>query len=308
MYYKKYLIYKRYLKPTRKGWFFDEGNMAEKNYSGKFSLDVNPFTKPLKEVNLALKESIANLKYVMASSQDAEKVIESYSKSIEVHKIKTEALKNTYDAIVKEEGKFSDAAKKAHINLLNEQTATEKVKNELEKYKNLTVDSCGANKDLCNALTMTEQMVVNLADALAKKLATALVDFTKETINSGLQFETAFAGVKKVVDGTEEDFANLQAEIRKTATEKPISADQLSSLYQAGAQLGVDKENLKDFTNAIIDLQNTSDLTAEAGATMLALYANVMNFPSKDYERFASTLSYLGSTTETNESRIIDMV
>lgn len=278
-----------------------------KNYSGKLDIDVSPFTKALKEARLAIKESAAELKYSIAANQDAKKVIESYTNSIESHKKKIAALQSTYDAIVKEEGKLSNAARKAHIDLLNEQSATAKVEKELEKYKKATIDSSGANEDLCHALTMTEQMFVNVADALAKKVARALVDFTKETVNAGLQFETKFAGVKKVVSGTDEDFAKLQEEIRNTAKEKPISADSLASLYQMGAQLGIQKDNLKDFTNTIIDLKNTSDLTEEAGATMLAQYANVMKLQSKDYDRYASTLSYLGSTTATTESRIMSM-
>ncbi|MCQ2609201.1 MAG: phage tail tape measure protein, partial [Lachnospiraceae bacterium] len=281
--------------------------MSEKNYSGKLNIDVNTFKKALSEAKLAIRESVAELKYSIASSKDAKKVMDSYTESITSHNNKIEALKNTYDAIVKKEGNLSKAARNAHIDLLNEQSATEKLKAEFEKYKKTVNDSCGANENLCHALTWVQQVTLDAAEAIGKKLATAIVDFTKETVNTGLQFETAFAGVKKVVDGTSEDFAKLQSEIRKTATEKPISADALASLYQAGAQLGVDKDSLKDFTNAIIDLQNTSDLTAEAGATMLAQYANVMKLPSEDYERFASTLSYLGSTTATTESRIMAM-
>ena len=146
----------------------------------------------------------------------------------------------------------------------------------------------------------------DLAATLAKKACKALVDFTKETINTGMQFESAFAGVKKVTSGTEEDFKKLETEIRKTALEKPISADQLASIYQMGSQLGIAKDSLKDFSNSIIDLAKTSDLTEEAGATMIAQYANVTGLKPEEYRKFASTLSYLGSTTATTESTIMD--
>ena len=67
-----------------------------------------------------------------------------------------------------------------------------------------------------------------------------------------MQFESAFAGVRKVTSGTEEDFKNLEAEIKKTALEKPISADQLASIYQMGSQLGIAKDGLKVFVVPLI--------------------------------------------------------
>ena len=73
-----------------------------------------------------------------------------------------------------------------------------------------------------------------------------------------------------------------------------------------GSQLGIAKDGLKDFSNVIIDLAKTSDLTEEAGATMIAQYANVTHLPVEEYRKFASTLSYLGSNTATTESTIMN--
>lgn len=293
----------------------------DNNYSGKLNIDVSGFNKALKEAKANLALAASEFKLAKEQGSAFESVSDKLSRKLEaLNKVynestnKTELLKKKYEALKNELGETNEKVINAKKAWIDSKTETEKLSNEIIRYNKAlednkeTTESCiKCNENVCHSLTMFQQAVLDAAEALAEKLATALVDFTKETVNAGLQFETAFAGVKKVVDGTEEDFAGLQAEIRKTATEKPISADTLASLYQAGAQLGIQKENLKDFTNAIIDLQNTSDLTAEAGATMIAQYANVMNLPAEDYARFASTLSYLGSTTATTESRIMDM-
>ena len=69
-----------------------------------------------------------------------------------------------------------------------------------------------------------------LQKIITTEVCKALVGFTKETVNAGMQFELAFAGVRKVIEGTEEDFAKLEKQIRTTALEKMISADQLASI------------------------------------------------------------------------------
>lgn len=282
--------------------------MADKNYTNKLGIDTSEFTKAIKEANANLKVLAQQVNKTRLNTVDYNTAVESLEKNITEHKNKLSALKQKYETLKDSLGENATATKKVEAEVEKEKNAVISAEQALKNYKvslNNTSDSC---KEACHALTQMEMVAYDLAKAFAKFATKALVDFTKETINTGMQFESAFAGVRKVVDGTEEDFKALETEIRQTALEKPISAEQLSSIYQMGSQLGIAKDGLKDFSNSIIDLAKTSNLTEEAGATMIAQYANVMKLPQEDYRRFASTLSYLGSTTATTESDIMELM
>ena len=163
-------------------------------------------------------------------------------------------------------------------------------------------------KRLFNEMQIRTNALYDIMSGFAKRVGSTLKNEIVSAFDVGKNFESSFAGVKKVVDGTTEDFEKLEKQIRETANEKPVSADAIADIYRMGAQLGISKNDLKDFTNTIIELRDTSNLTEEAGATMIAQYANVAKLPSSEYRKFASTLSYLGSTTATTELDIMSLV
>ena len=278
------------------------------NYTGAMSLNTSQIVQALKGVNASLKESAAQLNYFKEAGKSSSEIIDAYSQKIKAHADKVELLSKKYEELKAKYGENDIRVKNAKTALEKEQTALAKTQNGLESYKNEIDKATKAQDSMCKSITPLKQMMIDLAETIANKAATALVNFTKETINTGKSFETSFANVKKVVDGTDDELKALENQIRQTAMERPVDANTLASLYQMGGQLGIARDDLKDFTNAMVDLQNTSNLTAEAGAEMIAQYANVTGLKSDDYARFASTLSYLGSTTATNEATIMELV
>lgn len=280
--------------------------MADKNYTNKIGIDTSEAQRGLKEINASLKDLKASVQYATVASQDFNSKLVLLNKIVDENVEKEKLLENEYNKLANATDKNFIAITKAHEALEKQRTATELARQDVEKFTEANIAAKKAADEHTVKINTLSYVLTDLASTLAKKACKALVDFTKETINIGMQFESAFAGVRKVTSGTEEDFKNLESEIRKTALEKPISADQLASIYQMGSQLGIAKDSLKDFSNSIIDLAKTSDLTEEAGATMIAQYANVTGLKSEEYRKFASTLSYLGSTTATTESTIMD--
>ena len=280
--------------------------MSDNNYTAKFGVDASELKKELSLINANLKNLKAQVKLNAVSNADYEKSINTLNDVIDENVKKEKALSDELERLRKNSPQDLKAITDKSTALKNQQTATFQARKALEDFKESNNKARKETDIHTVKIDMLSHAIYDLAKALTEKACKALVDFTKETINTGMQFESAFAGVRKVTSGTEEDFKNLESEIRKSALEKPISADQLASIYQMGSQLGIAKDGLKDFSNAIIDLAKTSDLTEEAGATMIAQYANVTGLKEDEYRKFASTLSYLGSTTATTESTIMD--
>src|SRR5690554_5770721 len=63
---------------------------------------------------------------------------------------------------------------------------------------------------------------------LSKKLTAPLVAMGGLSVKAAIDFESAFAGVRKTVDATEEEFASLEDGIRSMAKEIPATATEIA--------------------------------------------------------------------------------
>lgn len=127
-----------------------------------------------------------------------------------------------------------------------------------------------------------------------------------DVIGSAISFESAFAGVRKTVDATEEEFAFLAQEFRGLSKEIPISVEELLRIGELGGQLGVAKENLVEFTDVVAKLGVTTNLTTEAAATSFARISNILAAPIGDIERMGSSVVALGNNFAATESEIVN--
>ena len=87
------------------------------------------------------------------------------------------------------------------------------------------------------------------------------------SIKTAISFESAFAGVRKTVDATEAEFAALKKGIRGMALELPTGRNAIAAVSEAAGQLGIQTENILDFTRTMIDLGETTNLSATEAAS-----------------------------------------
>jgi TP901 family phage tail tape measure protein len=133
-------------------------------------------------------------------------------------------------------------------------------------------------------------------------------------INSAIQFESAFAGVAKTVDATDDELSMLRAGLMAMATDEnnPLAgmenaAVELARIAELGGQLGVAAGDIEEFTQVIGEMSLATDLTSEAAATMSAQFANIMGLDIANLRNFGSTIVDLGNNSATTESQILAM-
>ncbi len=162
--------------------------------------------------------------------------------------------------------------------------------------------------------------IMNTGTAALKAIATAgtaattaLAAVVTASISVGSEFESAFAGVKKTVDATEEEYAQLRQDILDLSEELPSTAAEIAEVMELAGQLGIDTDSLTDFTEVMINLGESTDLEAADAADQLARFANVVNMENygedgiSNYERLGSVIVDLGNNFATTESEIVDM-
>lgn len=125
-------------------------------------------------------------------------------------------------------------------------------------------------------------------------------------INMGSDFESAFAGVKKTVDATDQQLADLEEGLRDMAKNKPQTAVELAEIAEAAGQLGIQTDNIEEFTDVMADLKVATNLGDE-GASQFAKFANITNMAQDKFGNLGSTVVELGNNMATTESDIVDM-
>jgi TP901 family phage tail tape measure protein len=149
------------------------------------------------------------------------------------------------------------------------------------------------------AMNATGRVMVGFGAAVLGGLGLA----TKAAVD----WETAWAGVTKTVDGTAPQMAALEEALRSLAQELPASHEQIAAVAEAAGQLGVERENIVEFTRTMINLGETTNLSAEEAASALARFMNVMGTSQGDVDELGSALVELGNNSATTEAEILEM-
>lgn len=146
-------------------------------------------------------------------------------------------------------------------------------------------------------------------DSVVSKLKYAAIGVAaigRSAVNASIEFESSFAGVRKTVDATEQEYAALAKAAREVALNKPVEVYDINLMMELGGQLGIAKDNLVSFANVVGDLNVSTDLGVEDAASDLARFANITGMAQQDFDRFGSTIVALGNNTASTESEIAE--
>lgn len=126
-------------------------------------------------------------------------------------------------------------------------------------------------------------------------------------VHAAVDFESAFTGVVKTVDATEEELAELRKGILDMSSEVPASASSIASVAEAAGQLGIETANVLGFTRVMSDLGVATNMSSDDAATSLARLANITGMPQTQFDRLGSSVVALGNNLATTESEIVAM-
>lgn len=222
------------------------------------------------------KEQVANLEEQLKLSK-----AQFGDNSTEVDKLEKELLE----------------AKKASVEFTNEYAkATDKVGQFSEKAKNV-----GSS-------------VSNIGKKWSMGVTAPIVAGVGFSVKAASDFESAFAGVKKTVDEATDangkvtiSYNDLEKGIRDMSKTLPASAAQISEVAENAGQLGIKTENVLSFTRTMIDLGESTNMSADEAATALARLANITGMPQTEFDKLGAVIVDLGNNFATTESEITEM-
>lgn len=170
-----------------------------------------------------------------------------------------------------------------------------------------TIEIIITAKDLTNRSLTSVAKGLTVVSKAIKITSIALLGLGAAALKSFASFEEAFAGVRKTVNATEEQFKALEDGIRDMAKVLPSTAVEISGVAEAAGQLGIQTESILGFTRTMVDLGETTNLTSREAATALARLANITQLPQDQFDELGSTIVALGNNFATTEREIVEL-
>jgi TP901 family phage tail tape measure protein len=128
-------------------------------------------------------------------------------------------------------------------------------------------------------------------------------------VKAAIGFESAMADVKKVVNFESSDqFKEMGQDVRNLSKELPMSAEGIASIYAAGGQSGIAREELGAFAKDAVKMGIAFDTTAEESGSMMAKWRTAFKLNQTEVVALADKINLLGNTGAANTGQISKIV
>lgn len=295
------------------------------------TLDIAPFQTNTRQLKTYLRGVDSSLKAV-------EKSVSSQGSKINglrsVYNTTGQSLKAYQTLLVKQTEKYNDLKSK----IGDVANATEKQKNELLGARSAMLDTAakigelqGRLQSLATEINVFSRMgsamtnfgnslqniggkMTGLGNTMTAAVTAPIVAGVGAIVKSAVSWESAFAGVKKTNDEVVDSngnvvysYADLEKGLRGLTAQLPASHEEIAGVAEAAGQLGIKAQDVVSFTKTMIDMGESTNLSAEDAATAIAKIANITGLTSDEYQRFGSSVVALGNNFATTESDIVSM-
>lgn len=232
-----------------------------------------------------------------------------------------EALIRNYKKSFDESGNATKATMK-YANQINKTSAEQAIyiaqmKETAGAYAELktkTTGVTGAINKTSEVLGKAGTSMQNVGSSLTRGVTLPIAGAVTAVTTAAVKWESAFAGVKKTNDEIVDSngnvvysYSDLEKGLRDLAKELPASHEEIAGVAEAAGQLGIQTDNVVSFTKTMIDLGESTNMSAETAATSFARFANITQMSQKDFDRLGAVVVDLGNNLATTESEITEM-
>ncbi len=295
--------------------------MAKKNKQQiVFETDITGFKSAIKEgeqsVRSLTKELKLNQEQLKGNKNNTDLLqtrIKTLQKQYDEQTNVIEESNNAYKKAVELLGENSEEARKWKDKIVDAEIKQQQIKNaidnaneELKKQKDGWITTGKSMQDAGTKIESLGNKINKVGNGLSV-ISAGIVAIAGAALKASIDYESAFAGVVKTVDGTEEQLNEIKQGILDMSTELPTAATEIASVAESAGQLGIKTEDVLSFTRVMIDLGESTNLSSTEAASSLAKFANVTGMTADKYSNLGSVIVALGNNFATTESDIVAM-
>lgn len=128
-------------------------------------------------------------------------------------------------------------------------------------------------------------------------------------INEAMEFESAMADVRKVVDfDTPEQYKEMQADIVKLSQSIPMTAEGLAAIVAAGGKAGIEREGLVAFAEDAAKMGVAFDISADQAGDMMAKWRTAFKMNQEEVRALADQVNFLSDSTAATAPQISGII
>ncbi|WCR29714.1 phage tail tape measure protein [Paenibacillus thiaminolyticus] len=250
-----------------------------------------------------------------ANSQEGLKLkADALTRQMDIQAQKILQLKRKHEEAVAAKGRDARETQNLERQLNRAVTQYNRMHHELQSTNSEIEKQASAWNKLSGTLDAAARKLESVGAAMTKAGASLSMLITAPLAAAGgaalkasVDYETAFTGVRKTVDATEEELAQFSQGIRDMAKEIPAAATEIAKVAEAAGQLGIKNEAIMGFTRTMTDMSVATNMGSDEAATALARLANITQMPQSQFDRLGATIVDLGNHLATTESEIVEM-
>ena len=259
-----------------------------------YKKSTNKTAEEQKRLETALEEAGKELQIAEKGAKSAAESVESYGKKANYTQAEVYQLGNKLDETNKE---LEQARSEAQGVSQTVDKLGDEMKEGAEKSEEFGDKSSQGIGALASAL----------AAAGIKESLREIVNSIKECTDASIKYESAITGVYKTVNGTDTQLQRINDGIKEMSTQIPATTTQIAGVAEAAGQLGIATDDVLDFTRVMIDLGESTNLSADEAASALAKFSNITGTSAANYGRLGSVIVGLGNNFATTEADIVSM-
>lgn len=172
---------------------------------------------------------------------------------------------------------------------------------------NQSTKKLGETADETRARLEKQQHAMTQVGVAATAAGAVALAATGLAVKAAIDWESAWTGVTKTVNGTDAEMQQLEDDLRGLTRVLPATHEEIAAVAEAAGQLGVKRQDVAAFTKTMVDLSETTNLTADEAATSLAQLINVMGTAPDQVDNLGAALVALGNDGASTERDIVQM-
>jgi TP901 family phage tail tape measure protein len=291
--------------------------MAVKGFDIKLGADTSAFLRALREMDKPIKDAQKQIQRLNEGLKlDPTNVTILTSKQQQLANRITDT-KDRLKYLNQEEQKYQDLLAKNGSLTTEQQRLFQRIQGEIavteQELKNLQDEynkfgSVGLQQvhavgekmgELSSKIEMVGQKLMKISMATGAVLTGA--------VKASINWEDAWVGVTKTVNGTDEQMQKLEDDLLNMAKATGVSKSELAKFAETAGQSGIAVDDIAEFTKIISDLNVATNITGEEGARSIARLFNQMQIGTNEVSNFGSALTALGNNFPTTEREILDL-
>ena len=128
-------------------------------------------------------------------------------------------------------------------------------------------------------------------------------------VKMSIEFESAMADVKKVVDfDTPQQFKEMERDILKMTRKIPMAGKEIAAIVAAGGQSGVAREHLTGFAEDAAKMGVAFDMAAGQAGESMATLSNVLQIPISKIGILGDAINHLSDNANSKAADIVNVL